>query len=151
MSKVRTTRRGRSEVITDELFRNVNKMARLHKDKEFKKRFRKTMRDSAVPFYENMKTRVPVDTGALKKSLGIRVSTKASRGYPIGFSAIGSVKYRKGKERDDAIKAMAVEFGTKYRQATPFIRPSINHIGLKLKSFRIISSGLKQLLKDYDF
>ena len=151
MSRVRTARKGRSEVINDELIRNVNRMARIHKDKEFKKRFRKTMRESAVPFYTQMRNKVPVDTGALKKSLGIRVTTKSQRGFPIGFSAIGSVKYRKGKEREDAIKAMAVEFGTENRQATPFIRPSINHIGNKLKSFKIISNGLRELLKDYEF
>ena len=143
--------KARANAINNELLKNVERVSNIHKDKEFKKRFRKTMRESAIPFYSHMRNRVPVKTGALKKSIGIRVSTKGQRGFPIGFSAIGSVKYRKGKEREDAIKAMAVEFGTEKRQATPFIRPSINHIGNKLKSFKSISNGLRQLLKDYKF
>ena len=143
--------KSKANAINNQLLKNVEKMSNLHKDTEFKKRFRKTMRDSSVPFQEYMKSKVPVKTGALKKSIGIRVSLKGKRGYPIGFASIGSVKYRKDKERQDAIKAMAVEFGTKYRQATPFIRPSIAHVGNKSKSLSTISSGLKQLLRAYKF
>ena len=48
----------------------LNRVARnIHKDKEFKKRFRKTMRESADPFYTHMRNRVPVKTGALKEEL----------------------------------------------------------------------------------
>ena len=143
--------KAKANAINNELLKNVERVSNIHKDREFKKRFRKTMRESAIPFYKHMRNRVPVKTGALKKSIGIRVSIKGQRGFPIGFAFVGSVRYRKGREREDAIKSMAVEFGTEKRQATPFIRPSIKNKGNQLKSFNIVGGGLRKLLKDYKF
>jgi HK97 gp10 family phage protein len=95
------------------------------------------IRAGSKPLLQAAKQRVPVDTGNLKKSLGVTVRTAkggwvtAKIGPRSGFkSKRGSLTGRrrdKGKEK--AIEAQEVAFyvetGTPRRPATPFIRPAI--------------------------
>jgi HK97 gp10 family phage protein len=72
---------------------------------------------------------VPVESGTLKKS--IRVVTRSRR---VG-DAVASVVTRSGKKYQsngmDAWYAPLVEFGTKNRPATPFLRPALDSKGVE--------------------
>jgi HK97 gp10 family phage protein len=100
----------------DELSRNLS---------EFSKRVERNivmqgLRAGGRVIVVEARMRVPVRSGRLKKSMGM----KANRDY--GGPAI-SIGPRSGKkEKYDAWYSHLIEFGTKYQSARPFLRPAID-------------------------
>ena len=92
---------------------------------KFQKRIAKSaVRAGANVILKEARQRVSVDRGVLKKSLRV-----VSRSRRVG-DAVASVVTRAGKKWQargmDARYAGKVEFGTKTRPATPFLRPALD-------------------------
>ena len=82
------------------------------------------VRAGATVIAKEAKNNVPVESGTLRNS--IRVVTRSKR---VG-DAVASVVTRSGKKwrskNMDAWYAPLIEFGTKNRPATPFLRPALD-------------------------
>ncbi len=97
---------------------------------------------------ENAESRVPVDTGRLKRAITIKLLSAryrdvvTARGDSAEFYYLGA---KKGKTRDDetgAWYAKFVELGTDSRQAKPFLRPAVEEHTAQLNNiFKIKMSG----------
>lgn len=68
------------------------------------------------------KSRVPVDTGALRDSIQMRITNKGLRAR-VGIFRISKAKRLK-QGAVDTFYAAFVELGTRYRKATPFLFPA---------------------------
>lgn len=82
---------------------------------------RGALMDSATPLVKEMKERVPVANGNLKRTIGKRssVNRRGERNQATAVVSVGAV--RKG-----SWKAHFVEFGTSRNRAQPFIRPALD-------------------------
>jgi len=79
---------------------------------------------SSKPMLDDMKRRVPVESGRLKKTLGRRSKIdKKGTGKTTAIVRVGAVK------RKNSWRAQFVEFGTSKTQAQPFIRPALDKSG----------------------
>ena len=82
------------------------------------------VRAGAAVIAKEAKQRAPVDTGVLKRSIKV-----VARSRRFG-DAVASVVTRAGKrwqsKNMDAWYAGLVEFGTRQRPATPFLRPAVD-------------------------
>lgn len=83
-----------------------------------RKVLRQAFRAEAKEIAKIAKSLVPVETGELKKSIKVR-AMKRSR-VRVGYVVMAGI----GIDPDKRNKAMAVEFGTKDRAATPYLRPA---------------------------
>ena len=90
---------------------------------------RSALMASAKPMVDDMQSKVPVDKGLLKKTIG-----KRSRVDKKGKSAPVVVKV--GAVRKGAWKAHFVEFGTPETRAQPFIRPAVSKSNEVLNLFK---------------
>jgi HK97 gp10 family phage protein len=106
-----------------------------------KKVVRKAVREGAKPILKAAQSKVPVKTGALKKSLKVRAMkaklAKGGAGVHVGVSD----QWFKG----DLFYGGMVEFGTKNMPAKPFIRPAYDE-----KKNEAVKVTVKHLLKGID-
>jgi HK97 gp10 family phage protein len=96
---------------------------------------RKALRDGSKSILNTTRGLAPVDTGLMKKSLGI-IALKRKRGrigFRVGFKNVDQlVTYSKNKKKDKSGKEVnqryfypsAVEYGTKKNPPHPFMRPA---------------------------
>lgn len=119
--------------------------AKLERDRDFnfaKRIIQKEMREFAAPMIEDMRSRVPVDTGALKRTIRPRGS---SEGTQIGISA--GIKSR-GRG-----KVLAIEAGTKHQDAHRLVKDSfLKHLPYlqgrgTTRLFRRLSVALAKALR----
>lgn len=102
---------------------------------------RAVLRGGGNHILQEVRQRVPVDSGTLKKSLGVSVNLGTNRGGKWGEARIGArsgVKYRyqtktgrrarnkKGKPAQAEEIAWYLEMGNSRQSARPFIRPSLD-------------------------
>ena len=100
----------------------LDRRLRLLPDKLQSRVVKKGIRAAGKPILKTAKARVPVETGALKKSLGTKLKTYRHSGNSVLI--IGprtDDRYTKG-ERKPHKYAHLVERGTKHIPAVPFMR-----------------------------
>ena len=81
---------------------------------------RQALKKAAKPILAAAKRNAPVKTGALKKSLRVRVMKKKKHRY--GVMVATSAKWFTG----ETFYAAFVEYGTKHLPARPFLRPAMD-------------------------
>lgn len=117
---------------------------------------RATLRAGANVILKASRARVPVDTGMLKKALGVSVNVSRYGGSARVGPRYGSkYKYKNGKKTgrrgkgagkaiDAAEVAFYLETGTPNMSAKPFIRPAIDETQGRVLS--VMSEGLDKHL-----
>ena len=114
------------EVLGDkELVRKLDRLA----GAALRKLARPAVARAIVPVNKAAKRMAPVETGTLKKSLGIKIKTYAWPGVVWagvgprqGFTGVGP----DGRRRDPVNYAHLVELGTTHSPAQPFLRPALD-------------------------
>jgi HK97 gp10 family phage protein len=81
----------------------------------------RAVRRAAKPLVDEMKRLVPVDTGALRRSLAAAANRRNKRQSRRGV--------RIGARRPESRIAHLVEFGTSHSAAKPFMRPALDSQG----------------------
>jgi len=82
--------------------------------------------ESAILIEGNMVSRVPVDTGRLRGSIGYKVGTEGGLRKSGSDEAVqGSVPKGDAAIGTNVEYAPHVEFGTKFQRPQPFMRPGI--------------------------
>ena len=116
-------RTGRGNVKVRATIRGGQNLTRILKTlpDELLKPVRDTIRQQAEGVLNAAKAAVPVDTGALRDSIRMRVTNKGLRAR-VGIFRISKAKRLKGAV--DTFYAAFVELGTQYRKATPFLFPA---------------------------
>jgi len=105
-----------------ELDRAINKLPQELQ----RKAYRSVLSTGARVIAKNAKRHVTVDSGNLKKAIGIKVNAK--RGTPvaiIGVKRVTSVNIN-SKKKTAVNYAKNVEQGTAHTEARPFIRPAVD-------------------------
>ena len=135
-----------------ELKRAFKQLARLDERKK-NTIVRQALGKAAKPILKNARARVPVESGLLKKSLGVKTKTYRRSGVSIavigprkGFKTkVGGVKTRVGSAKGDETRqvrnpakyAHLVELGTEHSAAKPFLEPALgNNRQTVLNTFR---------------
>ena len=86
---------------------------------------KKALREAGRPVLASAKAKVPVGTGALKRSLRLRVLTRQKRGR-FGVQIHTGVRGKLGIPEDAPYYyPMAVEVGTGRMAARPYMRPAL--------------------------
>jgi HK97 gp10 family phage protein len=120
-----------------------------------RKILRKAVAAVGAMWIEEMQARVPTDTGDLRESISMKVTTKAGKqGAPshakvqVGPAWDVFVKGTKSQESSQqaAIYAMFSEFGTKHEPARPWMRPTFD--ATKQKAVDIFVDILTENLDD---
>ncbi|SNS77733.1 phage protein, HK97 gp10 family [Granulicella rosea] len=81
---------------------------------------------------DEMKSRVPVDTGGLRDSIKAKVSSRGGKNSASAKVSVGPTYDTKTAKKNGApsqqpgVYGMFVEFGTKDAKATPFMRPTFD-------------------------
>ena len=109
---------------------------------ELQKPVRDTIRQEAEGILNAAKAAVPVDTGALRDSIRLRVTNKGLRAR-VGIFRISKAKRLKGAV--STFYAAFVELGTQYRKATPFLFPAFR--ARKTAARAAIASAAKTALQ----
>ncbi len=100
-----------------------------------RKALRKAVKSAGELWVSEMKSRVPVDTGNLRESIGLKVQTGAEAGHGFAKVSVGpmfdTADLVKGEDKGDSsqnpgIYGMFVEFGTKNAHPEPFMRPTFD-------------------------
>lgn len=100
-----------------------------------RKALRKAVKSAAEYWASEMKSRVPVDTGNLRESIGIKVQTGTDAGHGFAKVSVGpmfnTADLVKGEEKGDSsrnpgVYGMFVEFGTKDAHPEPYMRPTFD-------------------------
>lgn len=105
---------------------------------------RQILVESSDPIIEAMKSRVPVDTGLLRDSIGV----DPRRGVKRGDAYVGVLYKRRtknGKKVNPRIYGRIVEFGSRFMRATPFLRPG--YAATKDRVISIIAGKFDRLIK----
>ena len=116
----------------------LTKLARV----ERRKTISKAMRIASKPLLAKVKEMAPVgNTGALKKSIKLRVGKRRPRNNPgVTYSVVTSDGWFKG----DQFYAGMVEFGTKKMPAHPFMRPAADQ--MRESTYQLFRKEMKRLL-----
>ena len=101
-----------------------------------RKHVMRTLRMAARPILTRAKALVPVETGALKKSLKIRALKKRKHSHGV------MVATSKGWFAGDEFYGAFVEFGTNRTPSHPFVRPAFD--AEKKNAERIIAAELRK-------
>lgn len=114
-----------------------------------KKILSKALRNAAKVVQASAKSKVPVDTGNLKRNIIVRKEKlKASKGIGIVVT-IGSRAKLGIDANDKSFYPAAVELGTKNKSAQPYLRPAIqeNRSRLIQQIGRELGKGIERLAK----
>ena len=105
---------------------------------------------ASVPVKQTVISLVPSDTGALKKSMRIKVTNKRNSGLWVAVigATISYKRMKKGKKIFPAHYQTIVDKGSKKMVAHPFMRPAANSSRLKiiLTMTELIKSQVAQIL-----
>lgn len=116
-----------------------------------RKALRKAVANVGTMWIKEMQARVPVDTGILRDSIGMKVTTKAGRqGAPSQAKvSVGPLwdKFVKGEKSEvssqqAAVYAMFSEFGSKHQPARPWMRPVFD--STKERAVQILADTLRE-------
>lgn len=91
----------------------VSRLERMERDAT--KAARSVISDAADDLVSEAKRLAPVDEGDLRQSIRVGVATAGRDGMETDVIA-------------DAPHALAAEYGTQHRMATPYLRPAINQV-----------------------
>jgi HK97 gp10 family phage protein len=120
-----------------------------------RKALRKAVAAVGEMWIKEMQARVPNDTGDLRESISMKVTTKTGRqGAPSQAKvSVGPAwdKFVKGEKSEvssqqAAVYAMFSEFGTKRERARPWMRPTFD--ATKEKAVQILADTLRDDLDD---
>jgi HK97 gp10 family phage protein len=103
---------------------------------------RSALKEAGEILQADMISRVPVDTGNLRDH--IKIYTPSAEGY-FNYVAVGIIRDLGYTDKETAIQANAVEFGSVHTAARPFIRPAVRAKKaaiMKLIRDRLKSAGL---------
>lgn len=106
---------------------------------------------------EEAKRLAPVDTGALKESIKKtettakdgRIRVKVFADYPHSPGVTRKTKTKKQSTKSRVYYAFAVEYGTKHRKESPFLRPAAHKYGGEELARRITSNMDLVLEKEF--
>lgn len=84
------------------------------KPKQFKKVSQKIIKDTALQMTRDMNSKVPVDTGNLRRTIGYEITDKGM-GCKVGANIHGNAEY-----------ASYVEYGTRKQKAQPYFNPAFD-------------------------
>ena len=123
---------------------------------------RKSLKAVGTFWVDAVKAHVPVDTGELRDSINMKLSTRKGRwqsgGLPSGVVTVGpTYTYKAGKKSQSAsqspgVYGMFVEFGLKTKRypKQPFLRPTFDTTGQQAVDIfaQTMMSGLEEAIKD---
>ncbi len=121
------------------------KLYRIAMGKKMDKRaLPKIFRKALAPVRDVARDLAPVDSGSLKQSISIRVSTGAKQDR-YGRTAEGAVgvRYQKTEGRNP-FYAPFLEYGTKHAAAQPFMQPAMDR--KRRSAMRILKRGLRRII-----
>ena len=124
----------------NELISNLEKLGKKETNKIIRKSLRKAAKEAVLPA---VKSRVPVDSGKLKKAIVIR-------GMPRSRKRIGilvKIKSREAVGLSETSKGYypaVIEYGTKKRAAKSYMRTGI--AASRARAIKIIGSTMKILM-----
>lgn len=113
-----------------------------HLEKNVQRKFaRKAMRKAAKDvILPEARARVPVDTGALERSLVVRAARRSRRGIGV------EVRTRDGLFAGDEFYGGFQELGTKHMPADPYLRPALYGNEAKIRGLFI--DDMNELIKE---
>lgn len=116
---------------------------------------RKALKDAAKVMEDEIKMRVPVDTGTLRDSIGTVVTTSSK--YDRGRAQIGPIWDKptlksgsnKDQSQDPAVYAYIIEFGRKGKNPNAFMRRSFDAKKQEVvdKFTAVLKDGLAEVTK----
>lgn len=108
-----------------------------------KKLVRQSLRKAAKPILAAARTKCPVDTGELKKSIKIRAMKRRKNSFGVLIGT--ALKWFVG----DAFYGAFVEFGTSKMSARPFMRPAFDEKKGEAEQILVqeIREGLSEAVK----
>jgi len=106
-----------------------------------KQAMRDSVKKSATPMLQDARAKAPVRTGALKKSLAVKVKTYKRGSNATVMAIIGADRKFVGAGGDKPANYLhLVELGTEHSAAHPFLRPAFD--ATKAESKRIYAASL---------
>lgn len=105
---------------------------------------RRAIYAGAVVVRDNARSRVAVDTGALKASVVAQAGSSKNKNQLVASIGIRKKLYQKGKRKGKYARRYAhlVEFGTAHSAAQPFMRPALDSNSEKI--LQVVAAKLRE-------